>query len=95
MSSTAPLQALNKDSQPVVRWPVNCSPNTIETPHLPAQECCDLYALDMDKAVDRVTSGCHSCAALCQTPTVQQEQTSSAPPEAVDQAFAVDVIKRN
>jgi len=42
-----------------------------------------LYALDMDKAVDRVTSGYHSCAALCQTPTVQQEQTTSTPPEAV------------
>ena len=37
------------------------------------------YALDMDKTVDRVTSGCHSCAALRQTPTVQQEQTTSAP----------------
>jgi len=54
-----------------------------------------LYALDMDKAVDRVTSGCHSCAALRQTPTVQQEQTTSAPHEAVGQAFAADVIKRN
>jgi len=54
-----------------------------------------LYALDMDKAVDRVTSGCHSCAALRQTPTVQQEQTTSAPPEAVGEAFAADVIKRN
>jgi len=54
-----------------------------------------LYALDMDKAVDRVTSGCHSCAALRQTPTVQQEQTTSAPPEAVGQAFAADVIKRH
>jgi len=42
-----------------------------------------LYALDMDKAVDQVTSGYHSCAALCQTPTVQQEQTTSTPPEAV------------
>jgi len=54
-----------------------------------------LYAPDMDKAVDRVTSGCHSCAALRQTPTVQQEQTTSAPPEAVGQAFAADVIKRH
>ena len=54
-----------------------------------------LHALDMDKAVDRVTSGCHSCATLRQTPTVQQEQTTSAPLEAVGQAFAADVIKCN
>ena len=54
-----------------------------------------LCALDVDKAVDRVTSGCHCCAVLCQTPTVQQEQTTSAPPKAVGQAFAADVIKHN
>ena len=29
---------------------------------------CYLYALDMDKAIERTSSGCHTCTALLHTP---------------------------
>ena len=54
-----------------------------------------LYALDIDKAIDRVTQGCHQCTALRQTPKACEEQTTSLPPEAVGVLFAADVIKRS
>ena len=54
-----------------------------------------LYALDIDKAIDRVTQGCHQCAALRKTPKACEEQTTSLPPEAVGVSFAADVIKRS
>jgi len=54
-----------------------------------------LYALDMDKAVDRVTSGCHTCAALKQSPSALVEQSTSPPPDTVGQSFAADVIQRS
>ena len=54
-----------------------------------------LYALDIDKAIDRATQGCHQCAALRQTPKACEEQTTSLPPEAVGASFAADVIKRS
>ena len=53
-----------------------------------------LFALDMDKAVNRVSSSCYSCAALHKTPHAAIEQSSCAPPEAVGVSFAADVIKR-
>lgn len=52
------------------------------------------FALDLDKAVSRVTDGCHSCAALRHAPTVIVEQSSSEPPAAVGITFAADVMKR-
>lgn len=52
------------------------------------------FALDLDKAIARVTSGCHSCAALRHTPQTIMEQSSSNPPAAVGVNFAADVIKR-
>lgn len=54
-----------------------------------------LFALDMDKAVDRITNGCHTCAALKQSPSARIEQSTSPPPDAVGQSFAADVIKRS
>ena len=54
-----------------------------------------LYALDIDKAIDRVTQACHRCAALRQTPKACEEQSTSLPPEAVGVSFAADVIKRS
>ena len=54
-----------------------------------------LYALDIDKAIDRVTQACHQCAALRQTPKMREEQSSSPPPDAVGVSFAADVIKRS
>ena len=54
-----------------------------------------LYALDIDKAIERVTQACHQCAALRQTPNMREEQSSSPPPDAVGVSFAADVIKRS
>ena len=53
-----------------------------------------LYALDVDKAIDRVTNSCHSCASLRQTPSVRVEQSTSPPPNSIGQSFAADVLKR-
>ena len=53
-----------------------------------------LYALDMDKAIERVTDQCHPCAALRRFPTAKVEQTSSPPPDAIGVSFAADVLKR-
>ena len=46
-----------------------------------------LYALDLDKAVSRVSDGCHSCA------TARIDQSTSPPPDAIGRSFAADVIK--
>lgn len=54
-----------------------------------------LYALDMDKTIDRITSTCHTCAALQQSPRARIEQSTSPPPDRVGQTFAADVIKRS
>ena len=54
-----------------------------------------LYALDIHKAIDRVTQACHHCASLRQTPKVRVEQSSCPPPDAVGVSFAADVIKRS
>lgn len=54
-----------------------------------------LYALDIDKAIANISNGCHSCAALHQTPTVRVGQSSSLPPDSLGQSFAADVIKRS
>ena len=56
---------------------------------------CYLYALDMDKAIDRVTQACHQCASLRLTPEMREEQSCSPPPDAVGVSFAADVIKRS
>lgn len=54
-----------------------------------------LFALDIDNAVQRISSGCHTCAALQQTPSARIEQSTSPPPDSVGQSFAADVIKRS
>ena len=52
------------------------------------------FALDMDKAIETVTSSCHQCAALLKTPKVSVEQSSLDPPGALGCSFAADVLKR-
>ena len=52
------------------------------------------FALNMDKAIETVTSSCHQCAALLKTPKVSVEQSSLDPPEAIGCSFAADVLKR-
>ena len=54
-----------------------------------------LFALDMDKAIERVVRSCSSCAALSQTPQACIEQSSCEPPDAVGISFAADVLKRS
>ena len=54
-----------------------------------------LFALDLDKAVSRVSDGCHSCAAIQRSPTARVDQSTSPPPETIGQSFAADVIKRS
>ena len=54
-----------------------------------------LFALDMDKAIERVVRSCTSCAALSQTPQARIEQSSCEPPDAVGISFAADVLKRS
>ncbi|XP_044183898.1 uncharacterized protein LOC122964389 [Acropora millepora] len=54
-----------------------------------------LFALDMDKAIERVVRSCTSCAALSHTPQARIEQSSCEPPDAVGISFAADVLKRS
>ena len=54
-----------------------------------------LNALDLDKAVSRVSDGCHSCAAIRSSPTARIDQSTSSPPDAIGRSFAADVIKRS
>ena len=54
-----------------------------------------LYALDLDKAVSRVSDGCHSCAAIRSSPTARIDQSTSPPPDAMGRSFPADVIKRS
>ena len=54
-----------------------------------------LFALDLDKAVSRVSDGCHSSAALRNSPTARIDQSTSLPPDAIGRSFAADVIKRS
>ena len=54
-----------------------------------------VFALDLDKVIDEVTSSCHICASLTklrQTPTPQQ---TSVPPSTIGSSFAANVIKRH
>ena len=53
-----------------------------------------LYALDIDKVIQRITEGCHTCAALRNTPATVIEQSTSSPPESPRLMFAADVVKR-
>ncbi|KAK3096607.1 hypothetical protein FSP39_001634 [Pinctada imbricata] len=52
------------------------------------------YALNMDKAIESVTAGCHTCASLLKAPHVLQPQSSSDPPAGVGYQFAADVMRR-
>lgn len=53
------------------------------------------FALDMDKAIDEVSSSCHQCASLRSVPKLLVEQSTSGPPGSVGISFAADVIKRS
>ena len=53
-----------------------------------------LFAPDMDKALDRVTTSCHYCASLRTVPTTVVKQSTDPPSETVGISFAADVTKR-
>ena len=50
-----------------------------------------LYALDIDKAIDRVTSGCHTCASLQQSPRALVEQSTSPPPSSLGHSHSLQM----
>ena len=52
-----------------------------------------LFALDLDKAIDHVTSGCHFCPSIHQSPTMLIKQSASTKPDTIGVHFAADVIK--
>ncbi|CAG2247085.1 unnamed protein product [Mytilus edulis] len=52
------------------------------------------FALDMDKAIETVSNGCHQCAALQKIPHKLNVQSTGDPPETIGSAFAADVMKR-
>ena len=49
----------------------------------------------MDKAIERVSLGCHSCAALRHAPHTVIDQSTSDPPAAVGVSFAADILKQS
>ena len=53
-----------------------------------------LFALDMDKAIERATTSCHHCASLRVVPPSMVQQSTNPPPDTVGVSFAADVIKR-
>ena len=53
------------------------------------------FALDMNDAISRVTSACHTCTSLRSFPSSLVHQSSEDSPEVVGISFAADVIKRH
>jgi hypothetical protein len=52
------------------------------------------HALDMDKAVDAVSRGCHQCCAILKIPKTLSRQSTNDSVCSVGISFAADVIKR-
>ena len=52
------------------------------------------FALELNDAISRMTSACHTCASLLSSPPSLISQSSEDPPEVVV-SFAADVIKRH
>ena len=50
------------------------------------------YALDMDKAIERVSTACHLCSSLQQVKHVKERQSCSDPPVTVGSQFACDIL---
>ena len=53
-----------------------------------------VFALDVDKAIDSVSSACHTCQSLKAIPSHLQPQSSTDPPPAIGVSFAADVCRR-
>jgi hypothetical protein len=52
------------------------------------------FALDMERVIDTITSGCTQCSSLKKTQHLAVKQSTTTPPEAVGITFAADVMKR-
>ena len=52
------------------------------------------FALDMDKSINHVTTGCHHCASLRKIIPRAIPQSSDDPPNAIGVTFAADILKR-
>ena len=52
------------------------------------------YALDMDTAVEHVSTTCHTCASLAPMKQNREVQSTNDPPAGVCTQFAADVIRR-
>ena len=52
------------------------------------------FALDLDKALNMVTSTCHHCNSVKSIPTHLYPQSTSPPPSAIGLQFAADIMKR-
>ena len=50
------------------------------------------FALDMDKAIERISATCHLCASVKKLPHIEVEQTSGDPPSTVGRSFAADIM---
>ena len=80
------------------KWNLNRVTHPTRPPIQSSTQSCNQalpYALDIDKAIDRVTQACHQCAALHQSPKMREEQSSTPSPDAVGVSFAADIIKRS
>ena len=50
-----------------------------------------LFALNIDRAIERVSSSCHNCVSLRKSPHTIVEQTTTASPDAIGTSFAANV----
>ena len=55
---------------------------------------CNFFALDMNNAITRVSTSCHTCTSSQKFPSSFVSQSSDDLPEVVGISFAADVIKR-
>ena len=56
---------------------------------------CHFSAFDLNKAIDRVSASCHTCASLKTFPNTLVKQPSENSTETVGVSFAADILKRN
>ena len=52
------------------------------------------FALDVNHAVERTSSGCHVCASLRKVPSLFKPQSTSIPPDIMGRSYSADVIQR-
>ena len=57
--------------------------------------CRYFFALDVDKAIDLVSSSCHTCESVKSIPNHFQPQSSEVAPQSIGVSFAADVARRH